>query len=61
MSIFSIILLVLLAVYIGVWALDRFVVSPRRDKVSLEELKERMEVAESRIASLLPDDETDHD
>lgn len=52
MSIFSIILLSLLALYLAVWCLDRFLFTPKREYRTLPVIDARLKEVEKRLEEL---------
>ena len=57
MSVFSIILLSLIAVYIAIWAIDRWVVQPKREMKTLPEVNARLDEIEKKIGTAKKADE----
>lgn len=51
MSVFSIILLSLLGIYIAVWCVDRWLVQPKRDLKTLPEVNRRLDEIEKKLES----------
>lgn len=49
MSVFSIVLLVLIGVYIAVWCLDRFLFTPKREYRTLPEIDARLKAIEEKL------------
>lgn len=49
MSVFSIILLSLLALYVAFWAIDRWVVTPKRERKTLPDVLARLDELEKKV------------